>query len=309
MKLKLDKNDRICFLGDSITADGIWVAEIIEYFIKHYPELKIGFYNCGISGTRGYRANEANRLYCDCFNLYPKYVVIMFGMNDAEPQLYNPREETEDRIRKRDALRFRYENTLERLIDLCKKAQTIPILCTPTPYDAYTESATENWYADTALEYFKNVAADVARRYHIMLIDMRSILMEHMDKNPIRADRVHPNEYGSHLMSEFFLHEIGAKPEIEIDKKCELSEKNRRRYEIEQIIRAIMFIERDYMGWTEGKTQRYTLVQRKRLLKKRVDAEPQNEYIDKMVRTYVKYADFKEELKGELIKRTAELYE
>lgn len=106
MKLKLDKNDRICFLGDSITADGIWVAEIIEYFIKHYPEQKIGFYNCGISGTRGYRANEANRLYCDCFNLYPKYVVIMFGMNDAEPQLYNPREETEDRIRKKGRAAF-----------------------------------------------------------------------------------------------------------------------------------------------------------------------------------------------------------
>lgn len=59
MKLKLDKNDRICFLGDSITADGIWVAEIIEYFIKHYPELKIGFYNCGYIWDAGIRANEA----------------------------------------------------------------------------------------------------------------------------------------------------------------------------------------------------------------------------------------------------------
>ena len=46
MKLDLAKYDRICFLGDSITQNGQWIAEVFEYFKEYMPELKIGLYNC-----------------------------------------------------------------------------------------------------------------------------------------------------------------------------------------------------------------------------------------------------------------------
>ena len=45
MKINLEKHDRISFFGDSITAHGMWIREVAEYFVQKYPELEIGIYN------------------------------------------------------------------------------------------------------------------------------------------------------------------------------------------------------------------------------------------------------------------------
>ena len=99
MKLELNKHDRICFLGDSITQNGQWIAEICEYFKEHLPELEIGFYNCGVAGTSAWTALLKNRIYCDCLYLFPKYTVIMFGMNDIGRFLYGKEDEESQNAR------------------------------------------------------------------------------------------------------------------------------------------------------------------------------------------------------------------
>lgn len=304
MNLELKEKDRICFLGDSITSHGLWIAEIFEYFINHYPQLHIEFYNCGISGSKGCEANLKNRLYCDCLDLFPRYLVIMFGMNDIMPHLYNPACPEKDKVQKREEALSKYEDTLEKIITICKKRGITPILCTPTPYDEYNDLPGENWYADSGIKICYKTVISIAKKHNILLIDMQEIMRRYIHKLPVGNDRIHPNEYGQHLMAECFLHTIGAKENIKPDEKCELSEKNKKRFETEQIYRQIMFVERDTMLWQYEPS--HTLAYRKRLVKKRME----NENADwEAGKNYLKNADYKDEIRGELIKLTSEIYD
>ena len=305
MKINFSKRDRICFLGDSITAHGFWIAEVAEYFLQNYPELEIGFFNCGISGTSGREAELKNRLYVDFFNYFPKYAVIMFGMNDMARWLYDPETETPERIERREARIVEYRATLEHLISLCRERDITPIICTPTPYNDYGEYASVSWGYDRALEKCAVTAKAVAEENGLILVDMRSVLMEHIEEKPLRDDRSHPNGYGHHLMAEKFLFDIGAKDKIESEKECAISYKNSQRFEIEDILRDIMFVEFNYMGWQYAKS--YALPYRKALLNKRIETEKRD--FSEVYKNYMAYADVKDELQGELLKRTLEMYE
>ena len=98
---------------------------------------------------------------------------------------------------------------------------------------------------------------------------------------------------------------IGAKDRIEPDKPCVLSEKNKQRFEVEDILRDIIFVDRDYMGWQYDEKS-YSLRRRKILLKKRIENDPRD--FSRVLKTYVQYADVKDELQGELLKRTIGMY-
>lgn len=305
MHINLQKHDRICFLGDSITANGSWIAEIYEHFIENYPELRTGFFNCGISGTRGGEAGIKNRLYCDCFDLSPKYLAVMFGMNDSMTHLYNPSCTEPDKAEKKKAAIEKYKKGILEVVNECSKNGITPIILAPTPYDEYTISGTDNNMADAALLRCGEIASEIACQNGLIFVNMHSALMKHMGKKPVGEDRIHPNAFGHHLMAEEFLHSIGAKEKTEPDKKIILSEKNKKRYETEQIYRHIMFVERDYMLWQYGDSP--ALEERKRLLFERVKSETA-EWIGEILDTYLKYADYKDEIRGELVRLSKEIY-
>ena len=306
MKLELNVRDRICFFGDSITAHGIWEAEVVEYFLQHYPELKVEFYNCGISGTKGKNAEEKNRMWCDFLNFFPRYAVIMFGVNDVETILYDKNLETPERIARRRGLLEEYDGTIRRIVDVCKSRGIVPILCTPTPYDEINDFGTDvRTGADGALSYCADVVRKTAEENDIILCDMRKVLVDHIAEKPLREDRTHPTLYGYHLMAEQFLASIGAKDKIEADKVVEISEKNKLRFEIEDILRDLLFVERNYMGWQ--KEASYAMSYRKRLLGEQIKKEKRD--FSQVLKNYNEYADIKDELYGELIRRTAAMYE
>lgn len=300
MKLKLNTGDRISFLGDSITSDGRWIAEITEFFLKNYPEQKIKLYNCGVSGSKGCEASLKNRLYYDCLNYFPKYVVIMFGMNDADGCLNPGSTETE----KRDALLKRYEDELENTIAECLKNGAEPIICSPTPYDEYTESDFENRHIDAGLKCFRDITKKVAEKYNFNFVDMYYGMKEYPEYTLVNEDRTHPNALGHHLMAEIFLKAIGAKAEIEIDKSCEISEKNQDRYKTEQVMRMIMFVERHGMRWQYEESK--TLEERKRIVKEMLDS-PDCMYRETF-EGYYNNIDFFDEIRAEYIRKTTEMY-
>jgi len=306
MKLEFSVRDRVCFLGDSITAHGFWEAEVVEYFLQNYPQYKVEFYNCGISGTKGKNAEEKNRLWCDFFNFFPRYAVIMFGMNDVETYLYDKKTETPERVSRRESVLLDYRSTIEHLVDVCRSRGIVPILCTPTPYDEYNSLPSDiREGADSALEYCAGIVRDVCREENILLCDMRKVLMEHITQQPIQNDRCHPNLYGHHLMAEQFLVSIGAKESVEPDRPVVLSQKNKLRFEIEDILRDLLFVERDYMGWQREAS--YATSYRKRLLGERIKSEKRD--FSQVLKNYNEYADIKDELYGELVRRTAEMYD
>ena len=305
MKINLEKGDRISFFGDSITAHGMWIREVAEYFAQNYPELEIGIYNCGIAGSRASGANLKNRMYCDCLHVFPRYVVVMFGMNDVEYNLHGSEDPAE--IEKMNKSIASYPDSLKNIIDICKGAGATPIICSPTPFDGYNDGPNPaKPGVDEDLQGFAQVAKSVAQENGLLFVDMRDAIFSHIDEKPVREDRVHPNEYGHHLMAERFLCAIGAKETEEPDKVVEISEKNQKRFEVEQILRKLMFVERDGMGWQFEDYNR-PLEERKKLLAETAK-ELDNDFWNLVNNNYVKYADFKDELRGELVKLTLDMY-
>lgn len=302
MNIELSKNDRICCFGDSITADGRWIAEVFEYFAKNYPEKKIGFYNCGIGGSRGYAFDLKDRVYCDCLQLFPKVVVVMFGMNDIHPWLYNPNHPEYNVPGIREKQYELYDAALERMIALFIKNDITPIICSPTPYDQYSDAEAENLFADPGVEACSKIAKEKAEKYGFLFVDMRGALMDRLDRHPVGEDRVHPNAFGHHLMAERFLYAIGAKDKEEPDVPVTFSEKNLARKEIEERLRRIMGIERDHFGLQFEPSK--PIPERKEVLKQAMD-EGNFLYCN----DYFTDADIRDELYGELIKRTKAMYE
>ena len=304
MRLELSEVDRICFLGDSITADGRWIAEIYEFFIRNIPDLKIRLFNCGIAGSRGCQANLKDRLYCDCFNYFPKYTVVMFGMNDIKPWMYNPDCTEPNKEEEREEALEIYEETLENIISLCRKNGSIPIICSPTPYDEYTVQEHENWYANTPLFTCRDVAERVAKKHELIFVDMHTAFMDRMDRCPVGEDRIHPNDFGHHLMAETFLTAVGLKDDFDEDGTVEISPKNKARYEAEYIIRRIMYIERDGMLWQFEPDK--PLDERKRLVKERMH---ESEYFENTANIYFDNIDHLDARRGDLVKKTMEMYD
>ena len=79
-------NDRVCFVGNSITNNGEFHHNILLYHLTRFPSEKVSFYNCGIPGDR---AEEiVARLDTDVMVYNPSHIVLMSGMNDVDRTLY-----------------------------------------------------------------------------------------------------------------------------------------------------------------------------------------------------------------------------
>ena len=302
MKLNLSKHDRICFLGDSITAAGLWVKEVAQWFLDNLPELEIGLYNCGISGKRGSEKNTKNVFVSDCVRYFPKYVVIMYGMNDVD--VISHENENKENLENIKYAIDGYPDTLNYYIDECRKIGATPIICSPTPYDEYSDVEAKNYKGtDRDLAIFADKAEKIAKENGLIYVNMRKALFEHLDKNPVREDRVHPNSYGHHLMAEEFLYTIGAKEIREIDKECVVSPENEKRYETEQILRNVMFVERLWQDEEGTKS----IEEQKKYAKEYCEKQEDKRWLE-WGKGFIENVDYKDELRGAIVKLTLDMY-
>lgn len=77
----LQGGDRVVFVGDDATQQGIYTRYVMDYFSLRYPGTDIKFYNAGWDGDTTQRA--LYRLERDVFRLKPTVVVLLLGMNDC----------------------------------------------------------------------------------------------------------------------------------------------------------------------------------------------------------------------------------
>src|SRR3954469_13447309 len=75
------KNDRVVFLGDSITEQQLYTNYAETYLATRFPEMKLTFFNAGWGGDTA--PGGLNRLRRDVLDLKPTVVTICYGMNDA----------------------------------------------------------------------------------------------------------------------------------------------------------------------------------------------------------------------------------
>ena len=197
---------RVCFVGDSLVARNQYLPVIIDAYKKNFPDRQVRFFNCGVSGGRAKFALDSfedDVLICN-----PTHVVVAFGVNDSgRTRLEKPR--SKERY---EYLRDLYEVYQKSLVALCEKVIASGaelILCTPAPYDEYTETPVQAYHGAAALlcEYASYVRA-LAKEKGYTLVDFHECLTHalQIEEGPLfEADHVHPTLHGFYLMAKYFL--------------------------------------------------------------------------------------------------------
>lgn len=194
---------RVCFIGDSITHNNMFLAHIVTYYREHLADKKVEFYNCGISG--GTLTTTLNCFDEDILPYNPTHAVIMIGINDSDRNALMAAKEN-----KYHALKCAYDNYKSNLAKLCKKLEDIGseiILCTQTPYDEYLQSDEEVLHGGSALmlgyaEFIKAFAKE--KGYPVC--DYHSYITRIIQTETIyNSDRVHPTNRGQYYMAKCFL--------------------------------------------------------------------------------------------------------
>lgn len=228
--------DRVCFVGNSITNNGLFYNYISQFYATRYPERKVLFVNCGISGdvTQGI----INRLDSDILVHKPTWSVLMIGMNDVSRNLYAKSRENEPGIedKKRKALEL-YRKNLEIIVKKLLEDGRKLILQKPTIYDQTGDLAAENFYGvNDALKKCADYGQELADKYHLPTVDYWTIMTDLnkklQAKDPkatiIGPDRVHPAGPGHLIMAYAFLKATGGAEyvsRISIDKNLDKSNK------------------------------------------------------------------------------------
>ncbi len=213
-------NARVCFVGNSITMNGEFVHYVRSFYTTRFPEKKVQFFNCGISGdvTSGILA----RMEPDIMVHKPDYAIIMIGMNDVNRPLYSAKRKQDDSLSnaKQQALTT-YKANLEKIIQYFISRQVNVILEKPSIYDQTAVLATENLKGvNDALGACAGFMQEFADKYKLPVVDYWAVMGEvnkkMQQKDPtatiVGADRVHPASPGHFVMAatllEALLHEV-----------------------------------------------------------------------------------------------------
>jgi len=94
-----NSNDRICFIGNSITHAGYYHYFLNLYYATRYPEIHYESYNCGISGDVA--GGVLTRMQKDILVHRPTVASMMIGMNDVNRELYKVKDKSNDLEKKK----------------------------------------------------------------------------------------------------------------------------------------------------------------------------------------------------------------
>jgi len=203
----LKKEDRIVFLGDSITEAGVgskgYITLVKKALAEKHKDLGIKVLGAGISGNKV--PDLQRRLERDVLAKKPTVVVIYIGINDVWHGEKDPA---------RGTSKEKFEAGLKEIIGKLKDAKARVILCTPSVIGEKTDGANK---LDARLDEYANISRRVAREEKLLLCDLRKAFVDHLKKNnPDNKDRtilttdgVHLNEAGNRFVADLMLKALG----------------------------------------------------------------------------------------------------
>ncbi|MDA1177155.1 MAG: SGNH/GDSL hydrolase family protein [Bacteroidetes bacterium] len=203
--------DVICFLGDSITHGGQYHEFLQLFYATRYPNLKLTFHNCGISGDNA--AGMIDRFEEDVMKHKPTHVFLMTGMNDVQRTLYFEGTASKKILKQRANALDAYERNTTQLAEKIIAYGVTPIFLTPSIYDQYSKIEQENNLGcNDALIECSHHLKKLGNKYDALVIDlnmpMRKLMERELKKDSlftiIGKDRVHPRTTGHFIM----FHEI-----------------------------------------------------------------------------------------------------
>lgn len=206
--LKLKENERIVFLGDSITQAGArpggYVTLIREAIEQSHPALNCEVIGAGISGHKVPDCQK--RLKRDVLDRDPTLVVIYIGINDVWHSTRDAGTSEED-----------FGAGLRDMIAQIKAKGARVILCTPSVIGEKTDGSNS---LDEMLNTYAGISRKIAAETESELLDLRKLFLHELEQsNPeqkphsiLTTDGVHLNEVGNHFVAKCVLESFGVVP-------------------------------------------------------------------------------------------------
>lgn len=207
------KGDRVCFIGNSITHNGEYHHNILQYFVTRYPNMPLSFFNAGIKGD--VTGGILKRIKTDVLIHNPTHAVIMIGMNDVQRELYgkNPTQNVDTLTKRKQALEL-YSKNLNEIVQILISKKIKVILQKPSAYDQTTTIKYPNNFGvnDALIECGKTMQL-LASKFNLPIVDYNTIMTNIALQQQAKStnftltvnDRVHPNSTGHFIMSYQFL--------------------------------------------------------------------------------------------------------
>ncbi|WP_254509092.1 SGNH/GDSL hydrolase family protein [Anatilimnocola floriformis] len=175
--------DRVMFLGDSITEQHQYTAELESYLTTRFPKWRLSFLNSGIGGDSA--GGGAGRFKTHVLDEKPTAVTINFGMNDGGYGKFN-----------QGSCDNFIKNT-EKMLDAAKAAGVRVALISPNAVDRrYKSNGAE--YLETQKEFYAPLAKS-AEKYGIAFADQYTKTRAAFEKMEAdKADNVKPFGDGFH---------------------------------------------------------------------------------------------------------------
>lgn len=202
-----DDQQRIVFLGDSITQSGDrpggYVSKVREAFKKTSDSVEV--IGAGISGNKV--PDLQKRLKRDVLDRRPTTVVIYIGINDVWHSQRGDGTPVD-----------KFESGLNDIIDQIQEVGARVILCTPSTIG---EKHDDSNSLDKMLTDFSAVSRKVAESQEVELLDLRKEFIDYLkENNPENRDRgiltndgVHLNPAGNQFVAEKMLSAINGESE------------------------------------------------------------------------------------------------
>ena len=203
----LGDNERIVFLGDSITQAGAgpngYVTLVRKAIEERRPNAKIEVLGAGISGNRV--PDLQKRLKRDVLDRKPTVVVIYIGINDVWHSI-------RDRGTSKDDFRAGLEDIITQIQDAGAKV----ILSSPSVIGERVK-ADNPLKLDGMLDEYRKIGQEVAKQKDVAYLDLRGAFHEKLkeinaedaEKNVLTTDGVHLNAAGNQFVAEVMLDALG----------------------------------------------------------------------------------------------------
>jgi len=205
--------DRVCFVGDSITKQGGYHAQIQLFYATRLPGARLQMWNCGIAGNTA--AGGVKRYDWDIAPHKPTVVSVMMGMNDVGRGYYAGKNADKTVLTRRQQAIDRNIANMDKIVERVTGDGARAILITPSLYDQTGQQEAECLFGvNDALRACADGVREIAKRHAgVDVIEfnvpMATINAEWQTRDPnftvVGKDRVHPGAVGHLVMAYLFL--------------------------------------------------------------------------------------------------------
>ncbi len=178
-------NDRIVFLGDSITEQYQYSTYMELYLTTRFPKGNFVFVNAGISGDTA--NGGAGRFQTHVLDEKPTAVTINFGMNDGG---YGKFDEGKNKV---------FRDKTDAMLKAAKGAKVRVAVCSPNAVDPRVKSNGAEYF-ETQKQFYAPLK-DLAAKYEMPYADQYGVTraaIEAMTKDDAKAAKAKPYYDGFH---------------------------------------------------------------------------------------------------------------